>query len=187
MHAPLTDPSRHPAYRPLYAAAAVLERFIAAHAREIGLRQIIAGVRFSEADVKKACRALLLAGLIMPGSTASRWALAVDPGQITLADVWQAIAAGDGSSKALSPNNSPPDGKTDLLVSQALLSVEPQFIAHLSRFRLDTASHAQTGFQYVNYRARRKIRFAPPPQITLEISAVQVLAVTASVEELEPA
>ncbi|WP_394780115.1 hypothetical protein [Undibacterium sp.] len=187
MHAPLTDLGRHPAYRSLYAAAAVLERFMSAHTREIGLRQIIAGVQFAEADVRKACRSLSMAGLIMPGSAANRWMLAADPGKITLADVWSAITASNAGSKPMLQQIALGDSKTGMLVTQALLSVEQQLIAHLSRFHLDTASHAQTGFQYVNYRARRNIRFSPPVRMAAETSAFQTEETAIIEDALQPA
>ncbi len=161
MHAPLADTFCAPAYRSFRTAAAVLERIISAGTSPISLRQIMHGMRFSETDARRACILLRQAGLIIPMNR-GRWSLAVHPGSLTLADVWE-ITSADAMARrrpTMPVHDAAPISNIDLLISQALMGLQQNIAAHFAAFQLDSPGKAQSGFRYVNYRPRRNRHFS---------------------------
>ncbi len=91
-----------------------------------------------------------------------RWTLAVHPGSLTLADVWE-ITSADAMARcrpAVPVYDAAPISNIDLLISQALMGLQQNIATHFAAFQLDSPGKAQSGFRYVNYRPRRNRHFS---------------------------
>lgn len=159
MYSPIASLMEQSTFEQFYKVAAVLEKFVAAAPRPVGLDWIVRDLDMGPLEVRAVCQLLQNAGLLCPASSYEYWTLTKVQSAVTLEDVWSSLSLqGEqeaskrvGGSACLAPD-------TGLLVTQAFMELQ-QSIRHLLRqFQLDRVSVSKSGGMTYFAQRRRHIR-----------------------------
>lgn len=135
---------------------AVLERFVAAAPRPVGIDGIVRELEIKPEEANSICLLLHDVGVLSQGTEPEQWMLAKDQNEVTLEDVWHSMSASAQVTRPSDCTSSPPL-KVELLVSQAFMELH-QGISHLLRqFQLDRVRVSESGSvaAFVQHKRRR--------------------------------
>ncbi len=133
-------------HKRFFATTEILARLVSSAPRAVSITQLEADTGRSNKDLAKLCAALARAGLlrrdpIEPG----KWALACDPSQVTLEDVFRCALAGQPARRAARRVQGRASSDVDLLVMQAVIAINQSVFKHLRQFSLDRLKVSAAG------------------------------------------
>ena len=127
----------------------ILAALVLSAPNAVDMAQLQSTIRYFYCEVKEICSSLERIGLVRQDpETAGKWSLACDPCMVTLEDVFLCLLTEEQghspSSAVVAPGH---DGSSDidLLVMQAMITINESIRGHLRRFSLDRLKASAAG------------------------------------------
>ena len=141
-----------------FATTEILAKLVSRAPRPVSFVQLEEATGRSGKELARHCSALMRAGLLKQDQQdPEKWSLTCDPSMVTLEDVFRCVLAEQGRSKtaakSTTPERTPND--VDLLVMQAMITINQSVFKHLRQFSLDRLKISGAGMFPAPRRALR--------------------------------
>ncbi|RZI43858.1 hypothetical protein EGT07_00010 [Herbaspirillum sp. HC18] len=132
-----------------FATTEILAKLVSRAPRAVSLAQLEEATGRPGKELSKLCNGLLRAGLLRQDPLdANKWSLTCDPSMVTLEDVYRCVLAEQPSRSRASAKSSASDrarNDVDLLVMQAMITINQSVFKHLRQFSLDRLKVSAAG------------------------------------------
>ncbi|HYD97481.1 MAG TPA: Rrf2 family transcriptional regulator [Noviherbaspirillum sp.] len=132
-----------------FATTEILAKLVSRAPRAVSVEQLEEATGRSSKELSRLCGALVRAGLLRQDpQDADKWTLTCDPSLVTLEDVFRCVLAEQQGrsrtpARAAAPGRAPTD--VDLLVMQAMITINQSVFKHLRQFSLDRLKISAAG------------------------------------------